>query len=436
MSQPPPRIGYIGVDVLNNATVCNEATGLLAAGVPLEVCSVYRHASATFYQDASLEALRASIQDLSPLRPAEVLGAILGAPFRFGWRFPWAAWRAVVLPAEGLKQRLTLLYQFLPALVLATRWRRRGIGHIHAHWAHTATAVAMHAAALLGVGFSFTGHANDLFVHRVGLLAKVRRARFVVCISEFHRQFYLEMGADPARLPVVYCGIDTARFGPESGAPAAGPVIVAVGRLVEKKGFHHLIEACALLRDRGVDFRCVIAGSGPDLDRLRAQVERAGLADRVELPGQTVLQEGLPGLLRSARLTALPCVRDRDGDMDGLPQVLIEAMACGVPAVSTVLVGIPDLVRDGDNGLLVAPGDVPALADALQDLLGDPERSVALGRRAEVWAKAHFGRDETVRRLARLFREAAATPGQAPLEYRPTSALAIPTTTEYAGSSQ
>ena len=333
--------------------------------------------------------------------------------------------KAAFGPAEGLRERLTLLYQILPALVLAMRWRNRPIGHIHAHWAHTATSVAMHAAELLGVGFSFTGHANDLFVHKVALLAKVRRARFIVCISEYHRRLYIDLGADPARLKVVYCGIDTERFTIEPPQmPSARPRIVGVGRLVEKKGFHDLIAACAILRTAGHRFECVIAGSGPERERLAAEVTRLGLDDLVRITGEPVLQEDLPGLLCSAGIFALPCVRDRDGDMDGLPQVLIEALLCGIPAVSTELVGIPDIILNGRTGLLVKPGDVEDLADAIGLLLTSPDLAARLGRQGREWALEHFGLDEAVSRLERLFHTAVSEPASAPPSIELLSAIA------------
>ncbi len=419
------RIGYIGVDVLNNATVCNEASGLLAAGVPLEVVSVHRHDRPTFYQDQSLDTLQKSVTHLFPLCLFEAARAVLTAPFVYGRRFWTMLGNAAFGPAEGARQRITLVVQILPALILAARWRNRSIGHIHAHWAHTATSVAMHAAELLGVGFSFTGHANDLFVHRVALVAKVRRARFIVCISEYHRQFYIRLGAEPLRLKVVYCGIDTERF---TSAPkavkSARPRIVSVGRLVEKKGFHDLIAACAVLREAGHDFECVIAGSGPEQAKLVAEITTLRLEGVVTVTGRTVLQEDLPGLLGTAEVFALPCVRDRDGDMDGLPQVIIEALLCGVPTVSTELVGIPDIIRDGQTGLLVSPGDVAALADAIGLLLTTPELAQRLGTQGREWALSHFGLDEAVSRLERLFLTAAREPGTGALAIEMPSSIA------------
>ena len=409
-------IGYLGLDVLNNATICNEALGLIEAGTPLEIVSIQRIQSATFFSDRSLSSLIPRIHALYPLGLWSVLGTLAMAPYLFGINF----WRALVqmatCPVEGWRQRARLIWRFIPSLCLARHWKQKNIGHIHAHWAHTATTVAMHTAKLLGIGFSFTGHANDLFVHRVALAGKLRRARFTVSISEFHKRFYLSLGADSNRLPIVYCGIDTDRFGSQA-APVTStrPRIVAVGRLVEKKGFHYLIRACSELKARGHDFECIIAGSGPELDRLRWLVDCLGLGDVVRLTGTNVLQEDLEQLLRSATAVVLPCVRDRQGDMDGLPQVLIEAMVCGKPVISTKLVGIPDLVRDGWNGLLVPPEESDALGSAIERLLCDPQAAATMGLRANFWARQHFSRKETVRRLLMLFTAACATPCDTPL---------------------
>jgi hypothetical protein len=199
----PRRIGYIGVDVLNNATVCNESVGLLRAGAPLDVVSVHPVERPTYSKGDALQLLRPTA--LYPLGWGRTAGDLCRAPWLFGGRFWRALAGAFTCPAEDWRSRLRILAHFVPGVRLALRWRGEDVGHIHAHWAHTATTIAMHAAALLGVGFSFTGHANDLFVYRVGLTGKVRRARFVVAISEYHRQFYLELGADPRRLEVVYC---------------------------------------------------------------------------------------------------------------------------------------------------------------------------------------------------------------------------------------
>jgi glycosyltransferase involved in cell wall biosynthesis len=228
----------------------------------------------------------------------------------------------------------------------------------------------MYGAWLLDRPFSFTGHAADLFRNRQALATKIARAEFIVCISEFHRAFYLENGARPEQLFVAYCGIDTGHFTPRRRPrDRSRPYhILSSGRLVEKKGFADLIRACAILRDRGLDFRCTIAGSGPDEAALRAQIDAAGLGNVVTLTGEALKQEDIPDFMAGGDVYALPCIWASDNDVDGLPQMLMEAMACGLPAVSTRLVGIPDLIRDGETGLLVEPNDPEALADALMRL--------------------------------------------------------------------
>lgn len=412
-----PTIGYIGVDVLNNATICNEADALVEAGAKLDVVSVHKIERPTYYRAETLGPWSRSVHSLYPLRFFRSVRDVAIAPFVFGRRFFATIVAAFTMPVEGPKQRWRTIAHLVPAISLALYWRSRKIRHIHAHWAHTATTVGMHAAELLGVPFSFTGHANDLFVYRGGLVGKLRRAKFVVCISEFHRRFYLSLGADPAKLAVVYCGIDMRRYADLSDDDheiVIPPRILGVGRLVEKKGFTDLVAACARLRDRGVSFSCLIAGSGPEEASIQARIDAEGLGDWVRVTGEAVEQESLPGLIRSARMVALPCVRDRDGDMDGLPQVLIEAMACSVPVVSTRLVGIPDLVRTGIHGQLVEPGDVNSLAEAMETLLLDSDLAESQGREGADWAREHFGRDETVRRLIGLF-EWSASGSEAPM---------------------
>ncbi len=415
-SEARQRVGYVGVDVLNNATICNEAAGLLALGVPLAIGTVKNFEKATFNEGLDeLAAVRSAMISVGSMSRGRRICDVLLAPLLF----PAGFWRmilgALFTPCEGPRQKAAFLSQILPAISMASQWRRMGyeIRHLHAHWAHTATGVAMHLSRLLGVGYSMTGHANDLFVHRVALVPKVRGARFVHCIAEYHRLVYLALGASAGRLPVIYCGIDTERFDADtfSRPSQAEAAFVGVGRLVEKKGFHHLIEACRVLKDRGVAFRCVIAGSGPEEARLRGMAAALGVGDRVSITGKPVPQAELPGLLGRFRFMALPCVKDSDGDMDGLPQVLMESMACGRPAVSTRLVGIPDLVRDEQDSLLVETENVPDLVQALERMLKDDALVDRFGASGAKFVREHFDRASNVRKVAELFAWAIANPG-------------------------
>jgi glycosyltransferase involved in cell wall biosynthesis len=324
---------------------------------------------------------------LYPLPPVATLVNALAAPVRFGTRFAAAFWNALTGERESLRIRAVTLWHLVVACHWAATLRGQDVRHIHSQWIHSGGTVAMYGAWLLGTSFSFTGHAADLFRNRAALRDKIRRADFIICISDFHRRFYLDNGARPEQLRIAYCGIDTSHFAPRPRNRAEGEPfrILSSGRLVEKKGFRVLIEACAILKARGLDFTCAIAGSGPLDSALRAQVRDAGLDGRVTLTGEALKQEAIPDFMEGGDVYCLPCVWASDNDVDGLPQMLMEAMACGLPAVSTDLVGIPDLVIDGQTGLLVPPEDATALADALQRMAGDP----ALAQRLAAAGRAH-----------------------------------------------
>ena len=172
---------------------------------------------------------------------------------------------------------------------------------------------------------------------------------------------------------------------------------------MEKKGFALLIHACALLAERAVDFECVIAGSGPLESELRQLVSQVGLEDRITITGQPLTQEALPEFMNGGDLYCLPCVWARDGDVDGLPQMLMESMACGLPTVSTRLVGIPDLLGDG-AGVMVEPGEPGEIADAIEALLADPSLAAALARAGRARGEAKFDLEDCLEPLIERFR--------------------------------
>jgi len=180
------------------------------------------------------------------------------------------------------------------------------------------------------------------------------------------------------------------------------PTILAVGRLVEKKGFADLVDACARLVDRGVDFRCRIVGKGPLEAALAARIRERGIADRVTLEGPRPRGE-IARLLGESTLLAAPCVIGRDGNRDGLPTVILEAMASGLPVVSTRVTGIPEAVVDGVTGRLVEPGDVAGLADALAAMLADPAACAAMGRAARERVLERFDVRRSIDALAAVF---------------------------------
>lgn len=385
-------IHYITAIGVGNAWVANELSRMEAARVPF-VLHAMRRPKDLFH--ASEWAVRMNEQTLViyPLSVAELVVSVLAAPLLFRRRFLAALWNALFGKREHLRARIAGIAHFFVACHWARIARRRAqrVVHIHSQWIDSCGTIAMYAAWLLDLPFSFTGHASDLFRERCALEDKIRRAQFIACISEFHRRFYLQHGARPEQLLMAYCGIDLECFHPRKLEEPGRPYrILSSGRLVEKKGFAYLIEACRILADRGERFECVIGGSGELEGELRSLVERRGLADRVRLTGQTLLQEKIMEFMHGGDLYVLPCVWASDRDVDGLPQMLVEAMACGLPAISTRLVGIPDLIRHEETGLLVEPNDALGLADAITRLLRDRSLAARLAQAGRRWVEERF----------------------------------------------
>jgi colanic acid/amylovoran biosynthesis glycosyltransferase len=367
---------YVTSNGIGNAWVANELSRLDASGIPYELHALRAPESIMHGSDWATR-LHRSTREIYPVGVATLILSVLGAPLRFRWRFMQALWNALTGERENMRVRVLGIWHLLVATVWATRLKPRAasISHIHSQWINSCGTVAMYGAWLLDVSFSFTGHAADLFRERCALRDKIKRAEFIVCISEFHRRFFLSEGARPEQLFVAYCGIEPEWFYPRAAEtePPASPLrILASGRLVEKKGFSDLIDACAILERRQFDFLCTIGGSGELESSLRQQIDRLGLAHRVTVTGQALKQEHIVEFMHTGHVYALPCVWASDNDVDGLPQMLMEAMASGLPAVSTDLVGIPDLIEHGKTGLLVPAGDTESLANALQ-ALADPQ---------------------------------------------------------------
>lgn len=290
------------------------------------------------------------------------------------------------------------------AIWLAPLLRERGIRHVHAHFGGVAARTAWWLQELFGISYSFTGHANDIFCPTnfpVTNADLVRAAKFVVTETDFARRWMEEQYPWACgKVFRVFNGIALDGFPPRALQPGP-PRILSVGRYVEKKGFGDLIRACALLRERGLTFTCEIIGGGPLEETLRAQVAEAGLGEVVHLLGPRSQSE-VRRHLASADVFVLACVPDSEGGSDNLPTVIMEAMACGVPVVSTRLAGVPEMIESGRDGLLVAPQDPAALAEAIDQLLSDRAQATLLGERALAAAQAKFSVDQTTAELRRL----------------------------------
>ncbi|MCZ8335147.1 MAG: glycosyltransferase family 4 protein [Rhodobacteraceae bacterium] len=292
--------------------------------------------------------------------------------------------------------------------------RARGLRHLHAHFASDAATVALLAARRAGLTFSMTAHARDIYHHYIDpetdaakRRAKLRAADFTVTVSDFNLRHLQTLCPDAAeRIHRVYNGIDLAAFQPTDPTRRVPGRILAIGRLVEKKGFADLIEACAKLAAGGRTVDCRIIGDGPLRAQLAGQITALGLDGQVQLMGP-MPQERLAAALDEASLVTLPCIVTPDGDRDGLPTVLLEAMAKGLPVVTTTVTGGPEIVATEETGLLVPPGDPSGLAAALQRLIDDPERALRMGRRGRQRAEALFDLRNSSATLAALFLDAS-----------------------------
>lgn len=374
-------IHYITTQGIGQPWVANELHQIDKVGVPFCLHAM-RAPEHEHFKSLWAERMNQETRLLYPLPVVGFFVSIIAAPLRFRGRLFSALCNALFGRRESLRGRIAMLAH----LVVACHWARHigegSVTHIHAQWAHSSASIGMYGAWLLGVPFSFTGHAVDLFRDRVALSDKIRRAEFIVCISTFHRDFFLKEGARPEQLIIVYCGIDTSVFHASLRDRARGERfrILSAGRLVDKKGFEYLIDACKILAQKGREFECFIEGSGPSEGVLRRQIQEQGLVDRITLTGKPITQEDIPGFMHSGDVFVLACIWAKDNDVDGLPQLTMEAMACGLPAISTRLVGNTDLIVNDESGLLVAPECSAELADAILRIMDDFELAVRLAK--------------------------------------------------------
>ena len=277
------------------------------------------------------------------------------------------------------------------AAVLALKIHERGIRHLHAHFGTQAATIARLAARFAAVTYSITAHAKDIYheySEPVNLARKIADAAFTITVSDYNLAHLREQY--PAEAPVyrIYNGLDLEQF-PYHAPENRPPHLLAVGRLVEKKGFNHLIDAIARLRRDGIACECTIIGEGGKRSELAAQITALGLDDQVHLIGNRTQAE-VKAYLHHAAMLVAPCIISADGDRDGLPTILVEAMALGTPCISTDIVGIPELIHDGETGLLVPPHDPDALAETITRLLEKPAYGEHLAANARTHIEQHY----------------------------------------------
>jgi glycosyltransferase involved in cell wall biosynthesis len=396
---PLLKIGYVTKRYprFSETFIVNEILALEAAGLEIEIFSLYPP-NDTHFQD-TISQVRAPVISLAAegLKVIEFWSELeMAAAENSGF---WNALEA----SRGAEARE--VYQ---AARLARLVRQRHIAHLHAHFATTATSVARLASHFAQVPYSFTAHAKDIFhecVVPADLERKLAKAAAVITVSDYNVEFLRKVyGPAANRVCRLYNGLHLDRFVYQNPQDRQDR-IVAVGRLVEKKGFEVLIEACASLARRGQTFTCEIIGEGEREAQLRALIEQHQLRSRVQMLGARPQSEVIKRV-QSAVVLAAPCVVGQDGNADGLPTVLLEAMALGTPCVSTDVTGIPEVVRHEKNGLLVPQHDAEALANAIERLLNDRPLRVQLADQARRLIEAEFDSHRNAARLLEVFRSA------------------------------
>ncbi|MCB0322258.1 MAG: glycosyltransferase [Bdellovibrionales bacterium] len=389
LSDPATRSGNVSIAYVvkryprfSETFIVNEILAHEKAGLDIAVYSL-KTCTDSHFQD-SLAQVRA---------PVTYLPDPLGKPAQF-----WDGLKTAAASIPGFWERMSEVTteeyrEVYQAVALAGLLLQHGHTHVHAHFASAATTVARLGARFAGVPYSFTAHAKDIFhdsVDQVQLQRKIHDARAVVAVSEFNREHLVKVGQTDAHVKRVYNGLplDMFRYR-QRERPSAMPSVIAVGRFVEKKGFRYLIDAVALLRDEGREVRCELVGFGELEATLRARVGELGVDDLVRFAGPQP-QAGVRDALRRADAFVAPCIVGDDGNRDGLPTVLLEAMALGTPCISTDVTGIPEVLRDNQTGLLVAQHCPVSIARAIERLLDEPQLANRLAREARAMIEEQF----------------------------------------------
>lgn len=427
MLSPRPAVGVL-VKVfpkLSETFILEELLGLERLGQRLVVYTLGPPTDAVAHP--AVQRVQATVTQV-PQRPWPSLPAALGAhaqallahPLRYSGALGHAlqplrrAWRQA-RPGEpggpgSLIRRLRATGAALAAawqgwqraLWLAHRLQRDGVAHLHTHFISSPADLALPAARLAGLPFSLSAHAKDIYLGEpADLRRKMAAARFTVTCTEFNCRT-LRAIAPEAAVHRMYHGIDAAQFHPRLRLqPSLVPMLLSVGRLRAKKGLDTLIEACALLQQRGHTFRCEIVGYGDEQPRLEARIARLGLEGQVSLAGKLTREHVIARYARAA-VYVQPSRITADGDRDGIPNVLLEAMAMALPVVATRVSGIPELVEHEANGLLVEADAPQALADAIARVLHDPALAARLGHAAREAVTRHFDNDHNLQLVLQL----------------------------------
>lgn len=404
-TSPSPRIAYLTGEypTVSHTFILREVEALRQLGLEVDTCSVRQTGAEHHRGPAEKDAVRTTFYILAAARrPAVVMraaGVALSSPGRF-FKAVTLAWRT---RQPGLKGTLWQFFYLVEALILAQHLKGLNISHLHNHFGNSSCSVAMLTSEVSGIPFSYTMHGPAIFFEpRLWRIdEKIARAKFVACISHFCRSQGM-IFADPtdwSRMRIIHCGIDPDRY--DGGARAPGRKrLLFVGRLAAVKGVLVLLNAFAQVRKSHPDAVLTLVGDGPERANIEAYCKELQLKDAVRFTGY-LSQAEVAEALQDTDLFVLPSFAE------GVPVVLMEAMASRLPVVATSIAGIPELVETGKTGLLVPPGDAEALAEAISSLLADVALRQAMGNAGYVRVRADFNQFTEAARLAALFTDTA-----------------------------
>jgi glycosyltransferase involved in cell wall biosynthesis len=375
--QPPRRVAVLvkRFPRLSETFILNELLELRRQGMPLDLYAIMDPHERRSHPEAL-----ALVPEVVYLRRGSMWTLLLSA-LRTLCRHPRGTFRAAAWVLT--RHNVAAVRHCVDAMVLVDRLRQRGPAHLHAHFLHSPAVIAFIAHKISRQRYSLTGHAKDIYsIPPENVQMCCRDAKFVTTCTDANRRHLVEeIGLPPSKVWLCRHGVDGKRFSAERSDPQAGRIL-SIGRLVPKKGFDVLVRACGQMRRRGVDFELRIVGTGPMRDELLALAEHEGIADLVHLPG-SMSQAELAVQLAAAEVFALSPMVMPDGDRDGIPNVILEAMASGVPVVASTVSGIPEVITNGVNGRLVPPRRPDLLADTLTELLNDGTQRARLAAAAE-----------------------------------------------------
>jgi colanic acid/amylovoran biosynthesis glycosyltransferase len=404
MEQRHLKLAYIvgTYPLLTTTFIDREIKALRDNGVNIQILSIRQPESGLSEEQLEIQ------QAVQYILPASLGEVVKGHAWFLFWRKPAVYLKTLAYlltrPHPNFRARFKSILHFGSGVHAAYLLRNKHFDHLYAHFIDRAAVVALVASRLLGIPYSLSAHANDIYLNPVLLHEKLSGAKFVATCTRYNLSYLSGLAKNGTREKIrsIYHGIDVNKFQPAATVPEGKPLITAVGQLREKKGFYYLVNACCLLKDQGYDFKCQIIGAGPLQKTLESQISRLHLEDTVTLRG-ALLQEQVIEEYRRTSIFVLPCVTGSDGDRDGIPNVILEAMAMSIPVISTDHSGIPEAVEDGVNGLLVPTADEIALAGAMAKLIDDPDLRRRLGERGRNTVIKKFNLDRNAKSLLSEF---------------------------------